>query len=263
MNKVIASVLLAANAVATVANAVELPDCNISAPDTPRSGGHYLPHSATSRLELDPATLKTGQEITYSRDAPVLNTDYRVVRSGSALVATDNFILKSSWVMNPDWKFRKGQTITAISDFMMPDGKIYTVFSPEPKMVLFMTPEGEFCNRTVKVEGNTWIWLVGKLSRQPESGTLTWQGTDDQTNSGRLRIIFTGASAGAMHFQEVWVKGSQIVSSNDRQFDQFATNISIGGLQFHVAEAKPDSVRISYDFGPKIDLGTNGARMIP
>jgi hypothetical protein len=76
-------------------------------------------------------------------------------------------------------------------------------------------------------------------------------------------VIYTGANAGAMHFQEVWVKGSQIMSSVDRQFDQFADAIEVAGLKFHVAEAKPDSIRISYSFSLKVDLGDNGARMAP
>ena len=66
-----------------------------------------------------------------------------------------------------------------------------------------------------------------------------------------------------MHFQEVWVKGTQIMQSNDRQFDQFADTIEIAGLKFHVADAKPDSIRISYAFGPKVDLGANSARTAP
>ena len=263
MKKVTAIALLAAGAWATNLSAKELPECKLRLAERGIQGGSYRPHAAASRMEFDPGALKTGQEVTYSRDQPILNTDYRIVRAGSVLVATDDFILKSSWMTNPDWKFRKGQTINVGRELLMPDGQAYPAISPQSDMVLFMTPDGEFCNQTLKVTGSTWTWLMGHLTRLPDTATLEWQATDNETASGRLRVIYTGASAGAMHFQEVWVKGSQIISSADRQFDQFADTIEIAGLRFHVADAKPDSIRISYSFGPKIDLGANGARMIP
>ena len=145
----------------------------------------------------------------------------------------------------------------------MPDGQAYPAISPQSDMVLFMTPDGEFCNQTLKVTGNTWTWLMGHLTRLPDSATLEWQATGTEMASGRLRVIYMRSTAGAMHFQEVWVKGTQIMQSNDRQFDQFANTIEIAGLKFHVADAKPVSIRVSYDFGPKIELDAKRARMAP
>ena len=83
---------------------------------------------------------------------------------------------------------------------------------------------------------------------------MQWQAKGAEVAAGRLRIIYTGTSAGAMHFQEVWVKGSQVVASSDRQFDQFANEIQIAGLGFKVSEAKADTVKVSYSFGDNVVL---------
>jgi len=55
-----------------------------------------------------------------------------------------------------------------------------------------------------------------------------------------------------MHFQEVWVKGSQIVASSDRQFDQFAREIQIASLGFKVSEATSETVKLTYSFGANV-----------
>jgi hypothetical protein len=104
--------------------------------------------------------------------------------------------------------------------------------------------------------GRDWHWAVGHLSRVPDDGKLEWQDSAAEVASGRLRIVYTGAAAGAMHFQEVRVRGNQIASSTDRQFDQFANDIESAGLKFHVNAAKADSVRISYAFGAQVNLGS-------
>jgi hypothetical protein len=166
-------------------------------------------------------------------------------------------------MMNPDWKFRKGQSIEVRRALVGRDGRDYAVITPERGMVVFLNPDGEFCNQTLKVANATPIWLVGHLTRVPDDATVEWQSKGSEVASGRLRIIYNGASAGAMHFQEVWVKDSQIVASNDRQFDQLASEIQIGGLAFKVAEAKSDSVRLAYSFGSNVVLPRPVPRDVP
>ncbi len=263
MKKVTAIALLTASAWITNSSAAELPDCKLGQAPRIDQGGITRPHPSTTQLQLDPSALKSGQEVTYARDEPVLNTDYKLVKLGTVLVANGDFVLKSSWLTNRDFKFSKGQTITITRELTMPDGTAYPVYFPLHDRGLFLTQDGEFCNQAVMANGLNWNFAMGHLTRVPDDAKLEWQNSESETASGRLRVIYTGASSGAMHFQEVWVKGSQILSSTDHQFDQFADSLEIAGLKFHVAEAKPDSIRISYSFGSKIDLGANGARMIP
>jgi hypothetical protein len=130
-------------------------------------------------------------------------------------------------------------------------------------MYLFVTREGEFCNQTLKVTGSTWTWLMGHLTRLPDSAVLERQELTNEIASGRLRIIYLGASAGAMHFQEVWVRGNQFLASFDRGFDQFASTVDIGGLRFVESEAKPDSVKGRYAFGPRIEASGAALRSSP
>ena len=259
MKNITTIALLAVSTWAASSSAAELPDCHLGRAPRIDSGGITRPRLSTTRLDLDPASLKTGQEVTYARDEPVLNTDYRILKLSTVLVASDDFVLKSSWVMNRDFKFTKGQTVTIARELMMPDGSALPVYFPLHDRVLFLTQDGEFCNQAVMANGSSWNWAMGRLTRIPDGAKMEWHNSESETASGRLRVIYTGASAGAMHFQELWVKGSQITSSADRQFDQFADTIEIAGLKFHVAQAKPDSVRISYSFGSSVDLSANGA----
>jgi hypothetical protein len=207
-------------------------------------------------MDLDPAAIKTGQEITYGRDDAVLNADHKVGKLGSVLVANRDFVAKSGWVTNRDFPFVKGQTINATRELVANDGTGLVVFNPVPDRVLFLTQHGEFCNQAMMANGRDWHWAVGHLSRVPDDGKLEWQDSAAEVASGRLRIVYTGAAAGAMHFQEVRVRGNQIASSTDRQFDQFANDIESAGLKFHVNAAKADSVRISYAFGAQVNLGS-------
>ncbi len=241
------------------ASAADLPDCHLYKSPNYDHGGTFRPPSLVRQLVLDAEALKTGQDITYARDEPVLNADYKLVSRGSALVATGDFVLKASWPTNPDFKFTKGQTISITRELVGPDGVGYPVYRPESEWLVFLTPDGEFCNRAVITRrGVGWNEAMGHWMRSPDDARLAWADTEAVMDSGRLRIIYMGLSAGAMHFQEVWVKGSQIVSSVDRQFDQFASTVQIAGLTFHVSSAKPDSIHISYDFGPQNLLGPNG-----
>lgn len=250
-------------AVGTSAHAFgsELPDCKLyNAQD---ANAQYKPAVLGMAMQLDPAALKPGQEAVYSKDQPVLASDVKFVESAPVLVATDDFVLKSSWPMNPDWKFKKGQTIEVHRSLIGRDGKDYAVVTPERGMVLFLNPDGEFCNQTLKVASATPIWLVGHLTRTPDDATVQWQAQGNEVASGRLRIIYNGTSAGAMHFQEVWVKGSQVVASTDRQFDQFASAIQIGGLGFKVVDAKPDTVKLEYSFGPTVAIQRSALHDMP
>ncbi len=244
-----------------IAHGAELPDCKLfNAQD---SNARYKPGTPSMAMQLDPASLKPGQEAVYTKDQPVLSSDVRFVETAPVLVATGDFALKSSWPMNPDWKFKRGQTIEVHRSLIGPDGRDYPVLTPERGMVLFLNPDGEFCNQTLKVRDATLIWLVGHLTRAPDDATVQWQTQGAEVVSGRLRIIYNGASAGAMHFQEVWVKGSQVVSTRDRQFDQLANEIQIGGLAFKVTEAKGDSVRLAYSFGSSVVLARNALGDMP
>ncbi len=256
MKKVSTAALLAAAAWSVSSFAVELPDCRLGKIPQIHESPRIRPRAETTRLELDSVALKTGQEITYGRDEAVLNADFKVVKFGTVLVANSDFVVKSGWLTNRDFVFKKGQTINATRELLAKDGTALVVFYPVPDRVLFLTQDGEFCNQAMMADGREWHWAMGHLSRVPDEGRLQWQDSATEVASGRLRIIYTGSAAGAMHFQEVRVKGNQIASSTDRQFDQFATDIVIADLKFHVSAAKADSVRVSYDFGPQVDLGS-------
>lgn len=104
---------------------------------------------------------------------------------------------------------------------------------------------------------------MGHLTRLPDSAPLERQESTNEIASGRLRIIYMGASAGAMHFQEVWVHGNQVLASYDRPFDQFASTVDIAGLRFGASEAKSDSVKMRYAFGARIDATGAALRSIP
>jgi len=245
--------------VACSSSAAELPDCHLYKSPNYERGGTFRPRTVSRQLLLDAEAVKTGQDISYAKDDAVLNTDYKVVAHGAKLVATGDFVLKASWLTNPDFKFTKGQVITITRELVGRDGTGYPAFKPDPEWLVFLNPDGEFCNRAVMTRrGIGWNEAMGHWTRVPDDARLEWQDSDSVIESGRLRIIYMGARAGAMHFQQVLVKGSQIVSSVDRQFDQFASTIQISGLTFRVSNAKPDSVHVSYDFGPKVDLDVNG-----
>lgn len=252
---------IASFAATSAAHCAELPDCKLSnAQDT---YAKYKPLMSNTVMRLVDAPTSSQQDGVYAKDQAVLSTDVQIVESSPALVATGDFVLKSSWVMNPDWKFKKGQQIYARRALIGPDGREYAVINPEPGMALFLNPDGEFCNQTLKVRNATPIWLVGHLTRIPDDATVQWVTQGTEIASGKLRIIYTGAAAGVMHFQELWVKGSQVVSTVDRQFDQSATSIQISGLTFRVAEAKSESVKLTYASGTSQLLTRDVLSQIP
>jgi hypothetical protein len=120
---------------------------------------------ARSCASLDASTLKAGQDVAYERVQPIVSSDYKIVSTSGALVATSDITLKSSWLTNSDFKITKGQVIHVAQELLMPDGTSYLVYYPVRDRVLFIKQDGEFCNQAMMVAGARWNWTMGYLSR--------------------------------------------------------------------------------------------------
>lgn len=232
---------------ALLAAAADLPDCHVS---TSPSGSHAT-GTARYALLVDGA-LKNGVVATYAKDDPVLNTPIKVVRSSTAYTVAHDMKLHSSWALNPDYRFAGGQVIKVSKQLVLRDGRTFDVIVLNNGSILFVNDQGEFCNSAGKVDNP--IGLVGTLTKVPDDASITRTSADENFAEGSLRIIYGGSSAGAMHFQEIWVQGTHIVQTQDRVFDQFATQIEIAGFKFEVSEAKADSIKVRYDLPSRSEV---------
>jgi hypothetical protein len=98
------------------------------------------------------------------------------------------------------------------------------------------------------------VWQAGTLSKEPDDVIFERTLRDEDAQSGSLRIVYVGTSAGALQFREVWVQDTRIGKSIERNFDQFAKSIEIAGFKFQVLEAKSDKVKLRYDIPNRIEL---------
>jgi hypothetical protein len=244
--------------IGTVASAAELMDCHI---DAWKSHGAELltPVRPTMRVEGD---LKNGASLDYAKDAPILNVNIKLLRVGRSYVPSSDVVLHSSWPLNPDYRFQSGVPIKVTRVLKTPDGRKLDVITTADRSDLFIDQSGSFCNHALALHTSE-VPLAGTLSIAPDGVTLERQLDPREVGAAGLRIIYEGTTAGAMHFQEVWVKGNKVIQSRDRAFDQFATSVQIAGLKFAVSNAKSDSISVSYDIPDEVVVSFGQMREIP
>lgn len=236
--------------------AAELPDCHVNA----TASGSEARSPAHFSLVLDGA-LKNGVVLAYAKDDAILNTPVKVVRTTAGYTVAGDMKLHSSWALNPDYRFAAGQTLKVSRQLILRDGRTFDQINLANGSILFVNDQGEFCNSAGKVDNP--INLVGTLAKVPDDAAIARTDLEEPIALGSLRVIYGGTSAGAMHFQEVWVQGTRIVQTQDRVFDQFATQIEIAGLKLDVSEPKADSVKVSYNVPSRSEISMARVRDIP
>lgn len=258
----LSSVLVALSAamLQTTALAAELADCKLDEGNAPGLWLRRFGTKSLSRYFMEVAgPLKNGTENVYERDEAVLNVDLRVVRTGPTLTPSGDVVIKSSWMLSPDFRFSKGRPLRFWSEIELGDGKHFGALEMKDGAVLFFDEANEFCNKVLTNKPDVKVWQAGTLSKQPDDVTFERGLLDDITKAGSLRIIYSGTSAGAMTFQEVWVQGSRIGKSTARTFDQFAKSIDIAGFHFEVIEAKGDKVKLKYEISTRAEISAEQA----
>lgn len=238
------------------AYASPLPDCHVSV----NPYGARIDTPAKYEL-LVGGPLKNGVVNSYSKDDPVLNTPIKLLKRVPTYTPAADVKLHSSWLTNPDYRFAAGQALKVNRQMTLRDGRKFDVIVLNEGSVLFVDDEGRFCNSAGSTTNP--VMLAGTLSEVPDDVAITRGSAEEVMAAGSLHIIYGGAIAGAMHFQEVWVQGTHIVKSQDRVFDQFATEVEIAGFKFSVSDAKGDQVKVKYDIPSQAEIGPEQVRAIP
>jgi hypothetical protein len=248
-SRLIAAVALA---LAQMAAAAELPDCQLAKKGLlpfASLASHRTQDQSRHFLEVE-GPLRNGTENIYQRDEPVLNIDMRVVRTVAVLTPMQDFQVKNSWALSPNFSFRKGRNYRVGRTIEVADGRKFAALELVDG-TLFVNEEGQLCNKTWGRD----VWHAGTLSIEPDGATMERSLLDEPVRSGSLRVIYLGTAAGTMKFQEIWVQGARIGKSITRDFDQFAKMVEIAGFQFEVVSAKGDTLRLRYDIPSRVEIG--------
>lgn len=246
-------------AMITQVRAAELPDCHI---DASRSHGAEFLQLVRPAMLVE-GDLKNGASLEYAKDAAIINAKIRLVRVGRSYVPSSDVVLHSSWPLNPDYHFQADAPIKVTGVLKMPDGRKLDIVTTHDHSTLFVDDSGSFCNHAWTLHSNPEIPLVGTLSIAPDGATFERRLQKREVGAAGLRIIYEGAAAGVMHFQEVWVSEGKVLQSRDRTFDQFATTVEIAGLKFTVSNPKADSINVSYDIPEEVPISFPQMREIP
>jgi len=243
--------------------AADLPDCKLDQGNFPGRALRDFKMKPQARYFMEvEGVLRNGVENVYERDDAVINVDMRVVRTVLALTPSVDVKLKNSWALSPNFGFSKGQPLRIWDLAELPDGRTFGVLSLKGGSVLFFDEANRFCSKAVNSTTDGQVWQAGTLSMETEGATFDRSLVDDVIKSGSLRIIYLGAAAGAMKFQEVWVQGSRIGKSITRTFDQFAKSIEIAGYKFEVVEVKGDKLKLRYDIASRTEVTATQAGQI-
>jgi hypothetical protein len=194
--------------------------------------------------------LRNGVAITYAKDDPVLVVDLQVMRALPAVVPTTEVLLRNSWVLSPNFRFVADRPLYTPREWVVGE-KVYSILRLSDASVLFINPEGKFCNKAVNARGQPSVWMAGTLAQEPDEMELIRKVIEEPGESGSLRIIFNGIAAGQMGFQEVWVNGSTVVSSAARNFDMFAKSVKLGPFTFEIVEASAGNVTLRYEIAER------------
>lgn len=230
--------------------ATELPDCGLDT--SPAWGGARIlerarPSADVATLLSVSGNLRNGTPLTFSRDDAVLVADLLVSNTRQTLIPAGDISVKSSWMLSFSYKFAALQPIPVYGEVKLEDGRKLLLIRSKEAQVLFLDEQGHFCNKALNATSRPHVWAAGTLSLESPETALESKVVEEKSKEGSLRIIFTGAGAGQLSFQEVWVHGPTIVSSQSRNFDQFAKRIKIGPFDFEVLEVADGKVTLRYD----------------
>ncbi len=229
-------------------SATELAECNV---DFGLMGGGIHEHLRSSKNRVSVidvrGNLRNGEEISYSKNEPVLVADLTVTKIMPSMVPKVDFSLKSSWMLSPNFKFKAGIPLDIPTEVSDKSGRVLHVVGLKPNYLVLLDDDGRFCNRTMNTTSSPYIWVVGTLSQEPDVVPIEIKNIEYPGKTRSMRIIFNGISAGQISFQENWVEGSSVVSSKTISFDQFAKEINIGPFTFSVIGIDGEKVRLKYD----------------
>jgi hypothetical protein len=243
--------------------ASELPNCQLE--------GRSVASSILERSRPSPdagsmlvvrGSLRNGAAIAYAKDDPVLVVDLQVVRAVPSVVPTIEMRLRNSWVLSPSFWFAADRPLHTPREWVEGD-KVYRILRLSDGSVLFVNPEGRFCNKAVNARSQPNVWMAGTLSQEPDGAELLPKVIEEPGESGSLRIVFNGIGAGQMSFQEVWVNGTTVASSMARNFDQFAKNVKVGPFKFEVVEVGTRKITLRYEIAERGPIGAGDLTSMP
>lgn len=252
MTKFALCLVLAACATAGSASAAELPDCQIESGTVTRILERVRSSVDTMRFLNVSGPLRSGTEVVYAKDDAVLAVDLKLTQTYPVLIPSGEIVLKSSWPLNPDYKFEAKSPLSASQELQLQDGRLFRVIRTKGGMALLLNDQDKFCNRVVNGKVSPKMWAMGTVSQESADVTFERNLIEEQTHTGSMRIIFNGISAGQMSFQEVWVNGAIVMQSKVLNFDQFAKVVKIPPFQFEVLEAANGTVKLRYDIGERM-----------
>lgn len=244
--------------------AADLPDCQLDANALVSSVMERSRLSADwSSTLLVTGPLRNGATVNYVKDDPVLVVDLQVARAIPAFVPASNVVLRNSWALSPNFRFAAERPLYVPRELVVDPGQTYRILRLTDGAVLFVDPQGRFCNKALNARSQPNVWMAGTLSQEPDDVPLVYKVIEEPGESGSLRIIFTGLAAGQMSFQEVWVNGTTVVSSTARNFDQFAKVVKIGPFSFDVVEAGAGKVSLRYEIAERAPVSAQDLAKMP
>lgn len=239
------AVFIALHIAASVCIGSEIKDCG-----TISGIKNGMVRSPENVLLLDvKGNFRNSQAIEYAKDDPVLIADLTLVNAVPVLMPDSNFVLKSTWMMSPNYRFNAREPITATYEVVLTSGKKMRLIRLDDGSTLFLDSEGNLCNKALNEKPD--VWIAGTLSMEPSVVKLEDRIIENKIGVGSLRIIFNGIQSGALNFQEVWVNGATIVASTSKSFDQFATTVEIGPFNFNVLNTSGGKVTLKYDIASR------------
>lgn len=239
---------------ALAAHAAELPDCGLST--APSWGGarilERMRPSADAGAMLDiSGNLRNGTPLSFSRDDAVLVADVSLSATRTTLIPSAELRLKSSWPLSFGFRFAAQRPIAVAGEVKSDDGRKLLVARGIDGQVLFIDEQGTFCNKALNARSQPPVWAMGTLSQEPDDVSIQAAVVEERKKEGSVRIIFNGVGAGQLSFQEVWVNGSTVVSSQTRNFDQFAKAIKVGPFDFEVLDVANGKVTLRFDIAQR------------
>ncbi len=232
-------------ATSAVSAGIELPDCKFDSGTVGSTfkGKFRAAHDASNLLEVK-GDLKGGEEISYTKNSPVIVADLISKKIIPVFSPTSDFTLNSSSFMSPTFKFKTGKNINMPFEALSADGSVYRVVRLEGRD-LFLDSNNVFCNKVIFDDSRGQTWSLGTLTQdQPSIFDINLTEFLVQTQS--MRIIFTGVGMGQISFQQLLVNGSTIVETKTRNFDQFSKQIRIAPFTFDIIGIEGDAIKLRY-----------------
>jgi hypothetical protein len=246
--------------------ATELPDCNLAGPFSFRPSSileRSRPTADATTLLSVSGRLHNGAALTFARDEPVLVADLSVSTTRLTLVPTKDITLKSSWALSFSYHFPANVPITAFGEIKLDESRKLLAVRTQEAQVLFVDEQGRFCNKALNAKSLPNVWAAGILSQQPSDAAIIRRIAEEGKTAAGFRVIFNGVSGGQLSFQEVWVNGSTVIASQQRNFDQFAKRIKVGPFAFDVLGVAGGKVTLRYEIPERAPMSAQELARLP